>query len=377
MNVTIRDAATLRDVPLVRLVAYLRTHGWDSAPLGPSGTAWSVGLDDERLEILLPNTTDVRDYALRIAEALAALALHEGRSQGDILADVLASGSDIIRFAAKGEVFEDGTAPISVGVRLLEQAEEALLSAACAALIPKGLYPTRKPPAAIEYMKKVRLGQTERGSFVVSIQSPVSPALTQGTLFEEPDEPYERRVVITFAKALEATKAAIVAAAATGSPEPFLAAVPQGVNANLCESLARILENAEIRTVEVRFSWSATRTHVPDAPAYAVFQADEAPLLAEASRVFREREPQADYAVIGPVVGLQRAEGADNGVATIAAVVDGPVRKVLVELPAGDYEKAIAAHESRSVVRIEGELVKFGRQYSLNNPHDLIVTSIE
>jgi hypothetical protein len=74
------------------------------------------------------------------------------------------------------------------------------------------------------YLTNVRMGQIERGSFMLTMLSPVPPALTppQGTpTSSEAPEPYERQVVRTLIDALDALGGAAREAAARGGMEPF------------------------------------------------------------------------------------------------------------------------------------------------------------
>src|SRR5438034_1338067 len=83
--------------------------------------------------------------------------------------------------------------PLEDGAQFFENAKDLILAAACAADTPRSYYPTRKPAKAMEYLRKTRLGQTETGSFVLTILSRVPPSLSasNGVLFEI-EEPFER-----------------------------------------------------------------------------------------------------------------------------------------------------------------------------------------
>ena len=54
-----------------------------------------------------------------------------------------------------------------------------LLSAACSLSNPQPLYRAGANKEAREYLKQVRMGQTEQGSFVITLLSPVVPPRMQ------------------------------------------------------------------------------------------------------------------------------------------------------------------------------------------------------
>ena len=71
------------------------------------------------------------------------------------------------------------------------------------------------------------------------------------------------------------------------------------------------------------------------------------------------------------MVGLRREEGATIGQVTVAGVVDGNLRKVLVNLSNEAYQIAIEAPRQQQPISCEGELIREGRSYLLRNPHNL------
>jgi hypothetical protein len=92
-------------------------------------------------------------------------------------------------------------------VAFVERSRDMVLAAACAAITKRPYFATRKPTRATEYLSRVRMGQTERGSYVLTILSPVAPELVaecQLPLDLEMPEPYERQVTRTLAEALAA-----------------------------------------------------------------------------------------------------------------------------------------------------------------------------
>jgi hypothetical protein len=90
MKVDIRDADVLRAIQPSAFATYLRTRGWkEHAEAGASWTAFTYG----DFEITLPLTTDLRDFSIRMSEALRTLELAEDRSQLQLLSDLSAARS--------------------------------------------------------------------------------------------------------------------------------------------------------------------------------------------------------------------------------------------------------------------------------------------
>jgi len=263
MNVTITDAAALSALRPLEVVSYLRSNAWKKAGEQPGN--WSRWLHADRegdeFEVTVPLNHQFRDFAARMGDVLQVLAAFEGRSQLRILRDLLVTGADVIRLRLAHTESADASVPLDEGASFIQRAKDMMLAAACAAVNPRVYYPSRKPAQATDYIRRARLGQTEPGSFIVTIFSPVPPSLAgpDGQLFEL-EEPFERLVTQTLAVALNSVRLAAEDAAATGKVDSFVSAVASGVSANLCDALAGMGSFTEAdRSLDIQFSWSRNR----------------------------------------------------------------------------------------------------------------------
>jgi len=372
MKAIVSDLEALRSLKPLELVQYLRFKGWQqNNDIGSKATLWVRADGSATDEIVLPKRRDFADFDLRMAEVLKTLAKTEARSQLDILRDVQTASADLVRLRAPARDAVDGSLAIDAAVSFVESARDLMLAAACAAIDKRSYFATRKAQQATDYLERVRMGQTERGSFVLTILSPVPPALKseQGALFlDEPPEPYERAVTRTLARSLAAVSAAAETAAAQGDMKPFIDAVQWGVSANLCEAIVRISHVSLDEGVDIAIAWSPSRAVGPETPNRIRLQGDAIPLIEEAARLFRETSTIDDFELQGAVIALNRPEGAAIGRVTVAGFVESQARKVLIDLAEPDYSKAIVAHEQQAIVVCTGELMKQGRSYRLQNP---------
>jgi hypothetical protein len=98
--------------------------------------------------------------------------LVERRSESEILQDLVTTSSDLIRVRAPSREAESGSLPIEEAVAFVERSPDLVLAAACAAITKRAHFASRKPTKAMEYLSRERMGQTERGSDVLTILSP-------------------------------------------------------------------------------------------------------------------------------------------------------------------------------------------------------------
>lgn len=377
MKATIRDVATLSTVKPLELVSYLRTREWDPAGEKPGEwSRWTRKEGNEEVEIVVPMTTEISDFSYRMSDALAVLEAVEQRSQLEIYRDLIVTSADMVRVRLIDSEFSDGSIPLEDGARFFQSAKEMMVFAACSAHEKRSYFPSRRPDQVNDYLRKTRLGQTEQGSFVMTIISKVPPLLSTGNgqLFEN-DEPFERKVTSTLAFALAAIRSASDKAASTGMVKAFVSGVSVGVSANLCDALVGLATASDANThaLEIQFSWSRNRPNQQASPTEIFFPTDTFPVIAAASRHLKESSPIPDFVAHGPVIKLHREANQPTGKVTIHCFVENLPRKVTVELQDQNYLLAAHAHADGYLVQCLGTLVRDGRNFRLENPSNFKV----
>ena len=332
---------------------------------------------------LVPARQEFPDYAVRMSELLAQLEVVEQRSQVSIARDLRHGLADTIRLVrATTSKWEDGSIPLDAGAALVANARAMVLAAACSAVYARALYASRKPEPAEQYIKKVRMGHTEDGSYAITLISPMTVTLP---LFSSmPDPPFERRATTLLVESVAAATRAAMACEARDSLDPLIEAVPLGVSANLLDALVGLYDKSEPARIGLFVSW-ATATGL-DAPplSQATIPQKATRFFEAASKALKEREPRDDVSIAGFVTDLHRelrlmrdTPQAAGGVITIAGQIDGVPKKVMVELPANEYEKATHSHTQGSPVRAIGNLRKQGRQYHLIDLQEVFFYDME
>jgi hypothetical protein len=371
MNARITDRKVFESLRPLDVLAYLRSSGWTLLGyFADSATVWNR----DGHQVLLPQDGSLADFARRMAEILDTLAEVEQRSQLEIVRDLATATSDVVRLRVVSPVSEDGSVGLEEGVALVESAKDLILSAARAAVSPRAFFRSRLPGLADDYMRSVRLGQTELGSYVVTVVCPVSPELRPAVpaSLQNVDEPYDRRVTRTLAGALQRSVTAAREAALKQDMEPFTSAVREGVSANLCAALVKIGEGMEEGHIEVSFAWARSRTKPQVVSSRIVVAHESIPVMREAARVLRATYSDDDFELNGPVVRLESPNAAGGGNVVVFAEVD-TMRKVLFHLEGPNYEEAVRAHQEGLEISCRGKLEKQGRYFTLRDVRDFAV----
>ncbi|MFM7166196.1 MAG: hypothetical protein ACKO3T_13230 [Planctomycetaceae bacterium] len=376
MKVDIRDVAAMQALRPLEVVTYLRARSWIQQPPTAHGSVWVKGEADEQMEAVVPMDPQRRDFALRMGELLQTIAVAEDRSQVDVYSDLLTTCADVIRIRIDDPELTDGTLPIEAHAVIAQKVRDLLLAAACSALQSRAIWHKRKPAQAVDQVRRLRIGQTERGSYIITVISRVSPELhlPQDGQGMDAEPPYERKVTQMLATSLATLDQVSATAALNQEFSVFERSVDKGVSANLCDAVAGLWgDDDRNRNLEFTFSWSVARPVDAQIPRRINFGSDRIPIIREASRVMKERSPYEDYELDGAVVKLERAEGQPTGKVTIIGAIDGKPHRVSLELADPHYGLAIKAHHQQQPIHCVGTLVKAGRGYTLRDARDVSI----
>lgn len=380
MSPTAEFADAVQAVKPLDVAAYLRLHGWaEQRIVRDAYSLWTRSIAERgEFEAMLPLDRGFSDFGRRVRELVETLEIVEQRSLPHIIEDLTTPNADIIRARLAPDANFDGTLPLDDGATVFQQVRELVLAAACAAVARKPVFAKRKPDQAMRYLREqARIGQTGRGSYVITVLSPVSPALRdKGQLSLLPgleEEPFPRKVVRLLAEALAATVDGARLAASSGELDPFASAVSRGVSANLCEAILGLNHGSGDRGVEFSFSWAPTRGAPPNVRNVYRLTPDAMPYLEEASRAFRRAPELEGVDVIGFVHKLQRNDEDERrrSEVTIVGTADGEPRSVVATLEDDLETLAIRAYEELLKIACVGELVRDGRSYRLRNPREV------
>jgi hypothetical protein len=350
------------------VAGYLKARGWrDEAKWGAYGRLYVLEKYGVKHEIVLPTKSTIADFARRMDELVTELAAIEGESRGRILTDLSIAPYDVIRLKAKdADVF--GSVSLSAGEELFDIGRSILSSAAAYAATrrpdpdPKG----RPPDSARDYLQRVRLGQTEKGSFVMTMLSPFAfePAGQTPDIF---GEPFGRRVVQQLSDSLGAVETALVNAVSDG-PRAFETSVGSGVSAKLCKALSQLADVGG--GAEVSVAWSAQRPI--ERAVHLDVQKSAAPVLLEAASLLAAVSPPQPVSIQGTIVGVMERQADLEGTVRILANVEGRLRPIQTQFRPVERETIFRAFQEKTafVIAITGELIRSTKPWTLANPRD-------
>ena len=208
--------------------------------------------DSRAHQVIVPIDTTLADYDEAVAEAIRKLADYERRPAREVLEHLLMPPADLLGFREVSPDAEVGSLPLEHAIQLINGTRKLLVSVAHSVLVPLASHPRLSRSEAQEFVNRCRLGQTDRGSFIINVACPLDDQLTlPGT-----EEPFARRVTSLLMDTLDT----LARAADEGVTDDLLdPARHRGISANLCESLLMLRPTGDRATLSVSATWSRTR----------------------------------------------------------------------------------------------------------------------
>jgi len=351
---------------------YLLARRWTSLPSRRPEVAIfrSPGAGD--VEILLPLDTALADYADAITLAAKRLAEHDRRDLEAVLRDLAQPRRDVVRYALSGDATSRGSIGLLAGSALVSGAVKSLLSSACSVQRPRRVHPRMTLADAEAFVRECRLGQTELGSYVLTIDAPLDGPgdVAHGEI------PFGRR---TTTYLLEAT-GYLASSIRRGEPSRVLEDAPESplVSANLCEALVEMMppdESADLRLVT---TWSPlipapVRVSHEVRLERAMFESIER--IAQQLRPAQGREAAYFVGTVIELSGSPNPQGHLEGDVVLQVQVDDQLLKVRVNLDPDAYRRAGEAHFQQRFVGVRGLLHRGRRAHHLAEARDFIVLS--
>ena len=342
---------------------FLLARGWiDDGAEGLWARAFVKRGYGDAAQVLLITRANDPDYPRVLSLLLGRAADVKGMTVDALVRELSMAAFDILKVRMVDA--EAGVVDLDSSLTVIREARGAILAAAhaTAANAPRRSYAGRQPESVGQFMSRVKMGQTELGSFVVPLLSPYTFDEGQGQTSLFRGEWFGRRVMKKLTSGLQAVERALSSA----SRDAFAEGAPVGVSANLCQALGRMVSAAG--RVELSVRW-ATLEPEPEVPAPVMFVAGaDAALLSAAARL-AEAEPPPSEPILGFVTKLI---GSD---ATVATVVDGRLRNVHLSIPEAFRATFASAWRERTSLMLMGELALEGKHLTLRTVEQALLTA--
>ena len=315
-------------------------------------------------QIKVPCNRDFSDYPEAIYKAVSTIAEIEGKSVEQIILELLNPLSDIIRVRHIGSDVENGSILIENGINLYENAKKLLTNAALDILSYKKIYKGRTPEGVAEFISRCRYGQTEFGSYVISLVCPFvkvdNNEVQQLSLFSDEEiSAYSltRKVTNRVIESIEKIKDTIDKGEDLSG---VIESMQNPISVSFLDSLTNLNISTEDSALEVSVKWAPTVKLNRASISKATISHDYYAPLKTIVEKYKSEDASTSISIegrIGKLVASPNIEDRTTGQAQLVYIDENShAKKITLDLGKEEYDLAIHAHSEGRTVRANGEI---------------------
>lgn len=329
-------------------------------------------IDNELYQITIPCDRNLYDYDFAMRQVIETLSFTENKSEEQLILELLNPLSDILRVRHISPSVDNGSILFEDAINLFENSKKLLLNATLDCYNYKRIYRGRAPENVQQFINNCRYGQTEIGSYVISLVCPfmslADGGIQQLSIFTDEEES-------AFSITRKATKKLIESIAEikeiidNGNDLSEIIEDPEKkISVSFVESLSNLNINKENNSLEINATWAPTiRQNKPKITKIEISHDYYAPLKSVVDRYKREDEATTNI-IEGRISKLNASpniEERKNGKATLVYINnESKAKKITLDLTKDDYDIAILAHSEGKTIRARGEIS--GNDMSVN-----------
>ncbi len=345
---------------------YLKDTGWTLFPTKNEYVKiyQTTASNGDSFQVNIPMDKSLSDYKSAMYEAVETVALVEKQSTEQLMLYLLNPNTDILKIRLDRKDIEAGNIFFDDAIRIYENAKKLLLATAQDILHPKRYHLGRTDDAISKFINNCKFGQTEIGSYVVSVVCPFAEldeveGYRQLSIFSSEEQcasSLTRKVTNRIMTNVSSIKSNID----NGDFDKLSADDESSIiSANFFEALTGLSLDTEGSNVEFIAQWSpvvkANRSsHNRISLTHDYYQ----PICDTISKL-RERKKQTTK-IVGRIKKLESSPDLakrTSGKITVVYLDDNDNKKTTtVNLSKDDYDRALQAHSEGNHVEITGEL---------------------
>lgn len=324
--VDLRRSSDLSKLDLPTIRRFVQGSGYIyREPWGKYLHRYSRRVSGKELNLLIPGHEKIGDFERRISDLINDLSDQLKIHPELIVRDIVNSGYQVVRLIAN-EGSDEKTLAYDAGIDLLTNGMVLIDASTTLAVTGEKVsyIRGRRPDVVRHYLDQVRIGQTEIGSFIVTLLMPAGLSSNELGYTSSSFDDIGLAVAENFNSALRAAED-------VGNFHSKLsdsALVHQGLTHNFAHALANMIESVD--TLSIGFAPTAA------GKSRRVFR--QSKFSREAVLALREVEerlspnpPDRNIRLVGVITAIRESSRRASGTVTIEADIDGEMRSVRIE----------------------------------------------
>jgi hypothetical protein len=351
---------------------FLRDFGWIPFEYNDDRNYVSLQktIDGDIQQIDFPNNPNFHDYPFMMLRACQKISEITGKTISEVISDLLDPMADIVRFRRSGADINNGSIPIESAVSFFEGTKKTLAAAAMDLTSPRSYRKRMKMSQPVDsFIKSCRFGQTEFGSYIISLVCPLEDYLEENGRFQQlsifgdasvASQCFTRKVVNKTIESIKIIKTTID----QGTDLVTLAnpSSPSFVSGNFMENLHEMTGDSQDASLDIGVQWAPlVKENRADLPKIAISSIYR-DALASAVDSLKNQETRESTTITGLIVDL-KGEGAiadrekNGGLIKVVYVNQADTSRIstiYATLEYEDYQNAVEAHRQGKTVRVTG-----------------------
>lgn len=353
-------------------VKYLKDTGWKLFPMEKTYIkVFQIYKENgEAFQVIIPLDNHLSDYKNAMYEAIETVAYVENQPTEQLLLFLLNPNTDILKIRLEKEEIEAGNILFDDAIRLYENIKKLVVATAQDILHPQRYHQGRIDSSISQFISKCKFGQTEVGSYVISIVCPFTElddvdGCRQLSIFSE-EEQCADSLTRKVTNKIMTNVAHIKGYIDEGDFDKLHSEESNEIiSANFYEALAGLNLDAEGSSVEFTVHWSpAVKLNRCATDRILLSHNYYQPITAAIQKA--KEQSGSKSKIFGKIKRLESTPDLSNRISGKITVVylDGNDRKrtVEVQLAKEDYDKAIEAHSHGDYIEIVGDIQQTGQR---------------
>ena len=369
MAFQIRERGAFGLVPPAAMHGFLKVQGWTSSGQNTAGSAavYTKTINGRLWDLEVPNDPAASDYADMVIIAGSVVAVAEQLAPFEIFTRLMRLvGYTISMRPVDADRPADLIGKYEASIQ--RELRGLLAAAAMASESPQPMYrdiPSQQTQRLLASAVQP-VEDPERGQSILHV-----PAVTDDNSPQDaPGAEFAVTAMDQLLRALDAAAGLSEPSRRTGPLEQLYPVVQEGVSANLCDALARLIAMCG----KVSIAVTLTETGPGTRPEHSfTYDSETGSLLTRLAHALRRHMPQFSVPVSGQVVRLARDPGTPRGTATLQLDKGQFPARVTVVLSGEPLAAAIQSFAEQRALRMTGEVLRDGSTFELHNPRDVVL----
>lgn len=345
----------------IEVSAFLRKMGWQEVEIRKNAAIFQFSRDGRLWQANVPTRRGLRDYTSAMFEIVENLAEIYDKNEEQVLLELQYPVSDVVRIRLAGSDMRYGSISIEETLSLYQNTRLLVMASAMDMLSPRRHF-TNSTDEVRKFLNSCRFGQTEVGSYVISLICPMMQNTgRQFTLFDNSfnEGSLTRRIMNKMITGADQVKRAINA----GDLEALVyrddKESQDGVSINFLKALQGLGIHREEHSVDLEVQWCPTVTENRASVQKVTLNHDYlAPINSVVTKWKSQVQNTKSYC--GRIKGTSSEPNVDKRIDGVIKIVyfdeNGQQGVADVRLGKSDYDRAMEAHRLGKFVFVKGKL---------------------